>query len=218
MSEIADKLRAHITDDHVRGCTGRNYSCDCGYDADTEKLLEEGAAEIERLTSENIDRLMTKVKLEDEIRRLQSSPTSGEIGELIEQLQECSQTGAYQHGPPGVLMNEAAEALHRLARNQITADHTTIAQAAAFQAQHADSSMRFADEQQQRAEALDYKCTQFTEALMTAMALVDELLRENVRLCGTSSEPPNVRLFTAKNSWEAAMKKLLGDEPPSHLT
>ena len=59
---------------------------------------------------------------------------------------------------------------------------------------------------------LTEKCSQFTRALGTALTLIDELMRENGRLCAASSEPPNVKLFTAKNSFDAAMKKLLRDE------
>ena len=171
---------------------------------DDQGEIYEAVAEIERLTKENIDRLMAKGKLEDEIQRLRSSPTSAETDELIERLQGIIGTET--------ITNEVIEALHRLSRNQITASHTTIAQAAAFQAQHADASAREADEQQQRAEMLTEKCSQFTRALGTALTLIDELMRENGRLCAASSEPPNVKLFTAKNSFDAAMKKLLRDE------
>lgn len=101
--------------------------------------------------------------------------------------------------------------IERLEHNQITASHTAIAQAAAIQAQHASASMREADAQMQRADALDAKCTQFTNALMRAMSLIDELLRENARLCAASDDPPSVRLFAAKASFDVAMHKLLGD-------
>jgi hypothetical protein len=36
---IADKLRIHLDDDHRRGCDGRKYQCQCGYDAETGRLL-----------------------------------------------------------------------------------------------------------------------------------------------------------------------------------
>jgi len=36
---IADKLRNHLADDHRRGCDGRKYTCECGYDAETGRLL-----------------------------------------------------------------------------------------------------------------------------------------------------------------------------------
>jgi len=49
MTEISDRLRAHIGNDHLRGCEGRQYACDCGYDAETERLLGVSAIEIERL-------------------------------------------------------------------------------------------------------------------------------------------------------------------------
>ena len=80
-----------------------------------------------------------------------------------------------------------------------------------MQAQDASASMREADAQMQRADALDAKCTQFTNALMRAMSLIDELLRENARLCAASGDPPSVRLFAAKASFDVAMHKLLGD-------
>ena len=110
-------------------------------------------AEIKQLRTENIDRLLQKGKLEDEIQRLKSSPTTTEADELIARLL-AQVTDDHERGCMGrnygctcgydekteKLMDEAAEALHRLARNQITASHTTIAQAAAFQAQHADAT------------------------------------------------------------------------------
>jgi hypothetical protein len=49
MTDIVERLRGQITSDHIRGCMGRQYSCDCGYDAETQKLLEEAADEVERL-------------------------------------------------------------------------------------------------------------------------------------------------------------------------
>ena len=49
MTIIVVRLHGQIASDHVRGCMGRQYSCDCGYDAETEKLLAEAADEIELL-------------------------------------------------------------------------------------------------------------------------------------------------------------------------
>ena len=46
---IPSALREHITSDHFRGCQGREYSCDCGYDTKTERLLKIAAAHIEAL-------------------------------------------------------------------------------------------------------------------------------------------------------------------------
>jgi hypothetical protein len=57
------------------------------------------------------------------------------------------------------------------------------------------------------------KCNSFTQAMLKAMALIDELIRENGRLCAASDQPPDVRLFAAKNSFDTAMKKLLGEQP-----
>ncbi len=49
MTDLAQRLRDHASSDHTRGCQGRCYSCECGYDDKTEPLLVEAAAEIERL-------------------------------------------------------------------------------------------------------------------------------------------------------------------------
>jgi hypothetical protein len=43
------ELRDHATDDHTRGCGGREYSCECGYDAKTERLLRAAAKRIDEL-------------------------------------------------------------------------------------------------------------------------------------------------------------------------
>jgi hypothetical protein len=88
--------------------------------------------------------------------------------------------------------------IERLQHNQMTASSVTLAQAAALQAQ--------------RTNMLDRKCTQFNEALLRAMTLIDELMRENGRLCSTAAEPPSVKLFAAKASFDRAMKKLLGED------
>jgi chromosome segregation ATPase len=137
---------------------------------------------------------------------------------LIEKKHEQIERLLIERNERFKLLQERNDEIERLSRenerlehNQITASHTAIAQAAAIQAQHASASMREADAQMQRADALDAKCTQFTEALLKAMTLIDELLRENVRLCSASNEPPNVKLFTAKNLFDAAMHKLLGE-------
>jgi hypothetical protein len=164
--------------------------------------------ENERLTKENIDRLLQKGKLEDEIQRLRSSPTVAETDALIARLRLGVTKG---HEPSDEDAIEAAEALHRLARNQMSTDYANLARVTALQTQEADAAMREANHQQQRAEALDYKCTQFTEALLKGMTLVDELLRENGRLCAASGDPPSVRLFAAKAAWDVAMHRLLGD-------
>ena len=49
MSDIARQLRDYATEDHDRGCHGREYSCLCGYDDQRDPLLVEAADEITRL-------------------------------------------------------------------------------------------------------------------------------------------------------------------------
>jgi hypothetical protein len=45
--DIITALRAN--EDHLRGCQGREYACDCGYDDRQDGLRLLAAAEIERL-------------------------------------------------------------------------------------------------------------------------------------------------------------------------
>ena len=47
VSDLARELRNHAVDDHTRGCGGRTYSCECGYDSKTERLLRAAAQRIE---------------------------------------------------------------------------------------------------------------------------------------------------------------------------
>jgi hypothetical protein len=42
-------LRDHATEDHTRGCSSSNSSCECGYDAKTGRLLRAAAKRIEEL-------------------------------------------------------------------------------------------------------------------------------------------------------------------------
>ena len=47
VSDFARELRNHAIDDHTRGCGGRMYSCECGYNSKTERLLRAAAQRIE---------------------------------------------------------------------------------------------------------------------------------------------------------------------------
>ena len=49
ISDLARELRNHAVDNHTRGCGGRTYSCECGYDSKTERLLRAAAERIEQL-------------------------------------------------------------------------------------------------------------------------------------------------------------------------
>jgi len=49
VSDLARELRNHAVDDHTRGCGGRTYSCECGYDSKTDRLLRAAAHRIEQL-------------------------------------------------------------------------------------------------------------------------------------------------------------------------
>ncbi len=47
--DLKDRLRDIIASDHQRGCHGREYSCECGYDARKDAALAEALARIEHL-------------------------------------------------------------------------------------------------------------------------------------------------------------------------
>jgi hypothetical protein len=49
MNDLVERLRAQLASDHIRGCMGRQYHCDCGYDIKTEGLLQTAADRIEAL-------------------------------------------------------------------------------------------------------------------------------------------------------------------------
>lgn len=59
MSDLVRRLRGQVGIDHLRGCQGRCYCCECGYDTATENLLEEAATAIEGLTKELKQRTST---------------------------------------------------------------------------------------------------------------------------------------------------------------
>ena len=52
VSDLPRELRNHAVDDHTRGCGGRTYSCECGYDSKTERLLRAATERIEQLEAE----------------------------------------------------------------------------------------------------------------------------------------------------------------------
>ena len=47
---LVARLRAMTTGDHERGCDGRCYSCSCGWDGTNERVADEAADLIEKLS------------------------------------------------------------------------------------------------------------------------------------------------------------------------
>lgn len=47
--DLVQRLREAVSEDHTRGCQGRQYSCSCGRDISLDVLLRAAATEIERL-------------------------------------------------------------------------------------------------------------------------------------------------------------------------
>lgn len=61
------ELRDHATDEHKRDCGGRVYTCSCGYDKVTERLLRAAAKRIDELEATNRGyRERAALKREDE--------------------------------------------------------------------------------------------------------------------------------------------------------
>jgi outer membrane murein-binding lipoprotein Lpp len=56
----AKELLDHVASDHLRGCQGREYTCDCRYDMETERLLNLAASRIKELEAE-VDSLELKL-------------------------------------------------------------------------------------------------------------------------------------------------------------
>jgi hypothetical protein len=44
---LIERLRIAATDDHERGCQGRNFACTCGYDAATQIACQDAARALE---------------------------------------------------------------------------------------------------------------------------------------------------------------------------
>jgi hypothetical protein len=55
VSDIVERLRKYVWEDHERGCQGRSYDCSCGHDRKGELLLEAAADEITRLRALNAE-------------------------------------------------------------------------------------------------------------------------------------------------------------------
>lgn len=69
--EIVSKLRQIHTGlaDHARGCEGRNYSCDCGYDTEVQELCGYAADTLSRLTRELAEARENVARLEKQSER-----------------------------------------------------------------------------------------------------------------------------------------------------
>jgi hypothetical protein len=64
MGELSRAMIAHAGDSHKRLCPGRNYTCDCRYDENTEYLLLAAAAYIKTLEQE-VESLQYRREQED---------------------------------------------------------------------------------------------------------------------------------------------------------
>jgi len=58
MTDLTERLLTRLrelntTDDHARGCQGREYHCSCDYDIRVENAVFEAATTLEALTQEN---------------------------------------------------------------------------------------------------------------------------------------------------------------------
>ncbi|MGX9392520.1 hypothetical protein ACWX0K_20565 [Nitrobacteraceae bacterium UC4446_H13] len=93
--DLVTQLREQASSDHIRGCQGRQYSCDCGYDIRGEGLLEQAAtaltearAEFERLNAQ-VDEALRSCLAEREGRLKAES----ELSTLRDMLVLCGELG-----------------------------------------------------------------------------------------------------------------------------
>ena len=68
IAELIERLREQITSDHVHGCMGRQYSCDCGYDLVTEGTLEQAATQLAALSARVKEQQAFMKELTDALR------------------------------------------------------------------------------------------------------------------------------------------------------
>lgn len=81
MTDIVERLQTFYTsEDHERGCKGRECECSCGYENNGHTLITEAADEIERLTGErdrqydyNCGQIVRIASLEAEIERMRAA-------------------------------------------------------------------------------------------------------------------------------------------------
>ena len=101
--------------------------------------------------------------------------------------------------------NRLRAEIERLEHNQMSHGYTSLAQAAALQAQEADARGRYA-------KKLEQKCEQLTGALTKAIGLQDALLTEMGVMQRELGRPPSLQLLSAKHNFDAAMRVLLGED------
>ena len=80
MTDIVERLRDYVLDDHERGCQGRCYDCSCGYDGKRDPLMGEAAAEIERLRAGIGDTLLEREDARAEVERLRAGGCARDQG------------------------------------------------------------------------------------------------------------------------------------------
>ena len=80
MTNIVERLRDYVLDDHERGCQGRCYDCSCGYDGKRDPLMGEAAVEIERLRAGIGEMLLEREDAKAEVERLRAGGCARDQG------------------------------------------------------------------------------------------------------------------------------------------
>jgi hypothetical protein len=96
--DLVKQLQEQAGSDHVRGCQGRQYSCDCGYDLRTEGLLEQAAASLAEKDKE-ISEWRQAASVEAGLRReflARAEQAERALAEAVEILTIWSHDGSLQ--------------------------------------------------------------------------------------------------------------------------
>lgn len=162
------------------------------------KVINEQTDKITQLQTDNYhlfaaynDHITEITTTRGKLDQLKSTATIPEADALIEQLRNPNCQNSME------LREQAAITIHRLARNQITANSTTLAQAAAMQAQRADQAETqvkrlnniIAEDHQLIAQLNDALNSQLDPAAQQLLqAAVKELLQAAVKVAQTEVE------------------------------
>lgn len=60
--ELIERLMDVLSSDHKRGCDGRTYTCNCGYDDQVEQIADQATDRLQALSAEN-ERLESALRI-----------------------------------------------------------------------------------------------------------------------------------------------------------
>jgi hypothetical protein len=115
MTDLTERLLTRLrelntTDDHARGCQGREYHCSCDYDIRVENAVFEAIAALETLTQENA-----------RLREALEGIVTGDVERVVahvwradgkpSKLDQCAHDVQINHDCPSCIEDHARKAL-----------------------------------------------------------------------------------------------------------